>query len=179
MNTHRLSIDEIVERLERTPAVVAALVAALPDTLAQATEGDGTWSPYDVVGHLVHGERTDWIPRARHIMRGDTAPFEPFDREAQLHQQQASLGELVDEFARCRADSITALRALGVTDADCDRPGLHPALGPVTLGELLATWLVHDLDHVVQISRILAKTQRDAVGPWSAYLSVLGDREPR
>ena len=144
----------------------------------QATEGEGTWSPYDVVGHLIHGERTDWIPRARHILAGEMRPFEPFDRTAQFRESEGkSLAELLATFADLRHESLRALKAMNLTEDDLDRRGVHPALGEVTMAQLLSTWTVHDLDHVTQIARTMAKVYADAVGPWSAYLSILHDRQ--
>lgn len=171
------NLDEAVAVLERTPASLSALLAGLPERWIQATEGAGTWSPYDVIGHLIHGERADWIPRARHILAGDPRPFEPFDREAQFRESEGkSLGELLATFAELRRESLGALAAMSLTEADLERKGLHPAFGEVTLGQLLATWVVHDLDHVTQVARTMAKVYTEAVGPWSAYLSILRDR---
>jgi hypothetical protein len=166
--------------LERTPAALRALLGGLPDRWVAATEGPGTWSPYDVVGHLIHADRTDWIPRARHILAGESRPFDPFDREAQFAQSRgASLSELLDRFDAGRRESLAALREMRLTATDLARTGRHPELGTVTLGQLLSTWTVHDLDHLGQIARTMAKVYRTAVGPWKAYLSILGDREPR
>jgi hypothetical protein len=173
-----LNLDDAVAMLARTPASLGALLDELPDAWVRATEGEGTWSPYDVIGHLIHGERTDWIPRARHILADPTRPFEPFDRTAQFVESRGrSLGELLGTFAGLRRDNLAALAAMNLTDDDLGRKGLHPELGEVTLGQLLATWVVHDLDHVVQIARTMAKVYTHATGPWSAYLSVLRDRE--
>lgn len=172
------NLAEAVAVLERTPAGLSALLTGLPERWVRATEGDGTWSPYDVIGHLIHGERTDWIPRARHILSGDPRPFEPFDRTAQFTESQGkSLSDLLATFAELRRESLAALAGMNLTSSDLERKGQHPALGEVTLGALLATWVVHDLDHVVQVARTMAKAYTDAVGPWSAYLSVLHDRE--
>jgi len=171
-------LDDAVAILERIPASLSALLEGLPETWVRATEGEGTWSPYDVIGHLIHGERTDWIPRARHILAGDRRHFEPFDRTAQLRESQGkSLQELLATFAAIRRDNIAALAGMNLTDEDLERRGLHPELGEVTLGELLATWVVHDLDHVAQIARTMAKVYAEATGPWSAYLSILRDRQ--
>jgi hypothetical protein len=172
-------IDDAVAVLERTPSALGALLEGIPEVWSRATEGEGTWSPYDVVGHLVHGERTDWIPRARHILSGDPLPFPPFDRTAQFHESEGlSLEELLATFARLRRESLDELRAMKLAPSDLARTGLHPALGEVTLGELLATWVVHDLDHVAQIARTMAKVYAEAVGPWETYLSILRDRRP-
>ena len=177
MTSERLKLDDAVAILKRTPATLNALLEGLPDSWVIATEGEGTWSPFDVVGHLIHGERTDWIPRARHILAGETQPFEPFDRNAQFAESQGKdLRELLSTFAQLRQDSIASLEAMNLKDSDFDRPGLHPELGDVTLGQLLATWVVHDLDHIAQITRTMAKVYTDATGPWSAYLSILRDR---
>jgi hypothetical protein len=170
-------LADAVAVLERTPASLSALLDDLPDTWIRATEGSDTWSPYDVIGHLIHAEHTDWIPRARLILEGQMRPFTPFDRTAQFDESKGkSLKELLAEFAAVRRDSLSTLRGLELTDQDLARKGMHPELGSVTLGQLLATWVVHDLDHVTQVARTMAKTYTDAVGPWSAYLSVLGDR---
>lgn len=172
-----IDLQEAVAVLERTPASLSALLIGLPERWIRATEGEGTWSPYDVIGHLIHGERTDWIPRARHILAGDPRPFEPFDREAQFRESQGkSLAELLATFAELRRESLGALAAMNLTSSDLERTGVHPAFGRVTLGQLLATWAVHDLDHVTQVARTMAKVYTEAVGPWSAYLSILRDR---
>src|SRR5262249_14433131 len=144
----------------------------------RATEGPDSWSPFDVVGHLIHGERTDWIPRARLILEsGERTPFEPFDRTAMFEASRGrTLDELLDTFATWRPDNLGTLRGLGLTAADLRRTGTHPALGRVTLGELLAAWVAHDLDHLVQIGRTMARQYRDVSGPWPAYLSVMRDR---
>ncbi len=178
MKQDRVNLDDAVAILERTPSNLNAFLMGLPDTWTTATEGDNTWSPYDVIGHLIHGERTDWIPRARHILAGETRPFESFDRTAQFVESQGkSLGELLEVFANARRESLAALSEMHLTDKDLERPGLHPELGNVTLGQLLATWVVHDLDHVAQIARTMAKVYGEATGPWNAYLSILRDRE--
>lgn len=168
-------IDEAVAVLSRTPAMLDALLRGLPEGWLDAHEGEKTWSPFDVIGHLIHGERTDWIPRAKIILHhGDTQPFEKFDRFAQF---DASLGrsvaDLLDEFATLRRESLRELGALHLTSADLDRRGRHPELGIVTLRQLLATWVAHDLDHVVQISRVIALQYSDEVGPWQAYLRII------
>lgn len=170
-------LGEAVAVLQRTPGVLFAILAGLPDALVRATEGEGTWSPFDVVGHLIHGERTDWIPRTRHIMSGETRPFEPFDRTAQFTASAGrTLSDLLEEFARLRRQNLLTLEDLRIGDADFARTGVHPELGVVTLGQLLATWVVHDLDHVGQVARTLARHYTTNVGPWTAYLSILHDR---
>lgn len=178
INNNALKLDDVLAVLVRTPAALTALLERLPDTWITATEGPDTWSPFDVIGHLIHGELTDWIPRARHILAGDTRPFEPFDRTAQFTDSQGkSLAELLERFATLRRDNVAALVEMNLTSEDLSRRGLHPELGEVTLGQLLATWVVHDLDHVGQIARTMAKVYADTVGPWSAYLSILQDRQ--
>ena len=138
-------------------------------------EGGDTFNAFDVIGHLIHGERTDWMPRAKRILEfGENRAFDRFDRRAQEHESQGkSLAELLDEFARVRAENLSALRALNLTQQDLSRRGLHPELGTVTLSQLLATWAAHDLTHLHQLSRIMAHQYREAVGPWTAYLGVM------
>ncbi len=178
MEAEGFNLEDALAILARTPTALSALLMGLPDTWVEATEGDGTWSPYDVIGHLIHGERTDWIPRARHILAGETRPFQTFDRTAQFTESQGkSLAELLKTFADLRQENIRALTEMNLTKADLGRRGLHPELGEVTLGQLLATWVVHDLDHVSQIARTMAKVYKGAVGPWTAYLRILRDRE--
>ena len=168
-------IDDALAILGRTPATLDALLRGLPDGWITAHEGGETWSPFDVIGHLIHGERTDWLPRAKLIMaHGDRRPFETFDRFAQFADSEGrTLAGLLDEFAALRRENLRELAAMRLSDADLDRPGRHPELGPVTLRQLLATWVAHDLDHVMQISRVLAKQYSDEVGPWRAYLRVI------
>lgn len=168
-------LDEGTAILARTPSALDALLRGLPDGWISAHEGGSSWSPFDVIGHLIHGERTDWIPRARLILEhGDTQPFDRFDRLAQFSATGGrTLDSLLDEFAAARRESLEALAAFRLTDRDLDRPGRHPELGPVTLRQLLATWVAHDLDHLVQIARVLASQYSDAVGPWRAYLRVI------
>lgn len=169
------NLQNTMALLARTPAALNALLRDLPDTWTVRNEGDNTWTAFDVVGHLIHGERTDWMPRARMILEfGESRAFEPFDRLEQLREGQGkSLGQLLDEFARLRSENLEELRALKLQPQDLKRRGRHPALGVVTLSELLATWAAHDLTHLHQISRIMAHQYREAVGPWSAYLGVM------
>lgn len=163
------------EILRRTPAVVAGLVRDLPETWTHRNEGEGTWSVFDVLGHLIHGEETDWIPRARVILNhGPSRAFEAFDRFAQFEEAKGkTLAQLLDEFAAARARSLAQLTELRLTPADMARTGKHPDLGEVTLGQLLSTWVAHDLDHIAQIARVMAKSHGEDVGPWKAYLRVL------
>jgi DinB family protein len=168
-------LDEAVALLSRTPATLDAMLRGLPEGWISANEGSDTWSPSDVVGHLIHGERTDWMTRARIILeQGDSRPFEKFDRFAQFAASKGrTLASLLEEFASLRHENLRELAALGLTDRDLDRRGAHPELGVVTLRQLLATWTAHDLDHIVQISRVLAKQYSDEVGPWRAYLRII------
>jgi hypothetical protein len=171
-----LVLQSAIPVLQRTPQVLDALLRDLPDPWVTATEGPSTWSPYDVVGHLIHGDRTDWMPRVEHLLtHGESKPFQAFDRFAQFEDSKGKgLGELLDTFAELRAGSLRRLAALELRDADLDRPGLHPELGRVTLGQLLATWVAHDLDHIMQISRVMGRQYSAAVGPWSRYLRIIG-----
>ena len=161
--------------LERTPRTLHALLDGLPAAWTDATEGPETWSPYVIVGHLIHGERADWITRARIILgQGESRRFAPFDRFAQFRESEGkSLAALLDEFETLRAESLATLAGWRLTDAQLALRGEHPALGPATLRELLATWVAHDLNHLHQMSRVMAKQYRDAVGPWRKYLSVM------
>ncbi|MEW6127661.1 MAG: DinB family protein [Acidobacteriota bacterium] len=169
------NLDHAIDILSRTPMALQAMLQQLPAQLIQSNEGDQTWSPFDVVGHLIHGEQTDWLPRARMILQyGEAKAFEPFDRFAQFEVSKGkTLEELLNTFAQLRAESIQTLKNMNLTAEDFEKRGKHPELGIVRLGELLSTWVVHDLDHLVQISRTLAKQYKEAVGPWQAYLSVL------
>jgi hypothetical protein len=173
MMDHNLS--HTISLLTRTPATLNALLRDLAETWTLRNEGKNTWSAFDVIGHLIHGERTDWMPRARMILQfGETKTFEPFDRWGQERESEGkSLVELLDEFARLRSENLGELGALNLRQEDLGRRGRHPALGVVTLSELLATWAAHDLTHLHQISRLMAHQYREAVGPWSAYLGVL------
>jgi hypothetical protein len=166
-------LEDALPVLRRTPATLDALLRDLGPAWTGADEGDGTWRPADVVGHLIDAERTNWRPRRHAILHGD-GTFPPFDRFAHL---TANLGrplpELLDEFAAARRDSVRALDDLHLSPTDLQRTGQHPEFGAVTAAQLLATWVAHDLDHVVQIARTLAGQYREAVGPWRAYLRVL------
>jgi hypothetical protein len=171
----KFNLAEAVAVLTRTPASLDALLRGLPNIWTRNNEGKDSWSAFDIVGHLIVGERTDWMPRVRIILEnGEARPFDPFDRFAQLNQSQGkSLEQLLDDFARLRKENLAALRALNLQPEDLTRRGRHPALGMVTLSELLATWAVHDLTHLHQLSRVMAHQYRDAVGPWGAYVGVL------
>jgi len=168
-------MEEAVAILSRTPATLDTLLRSLPQGWIAANEGGETWSPFDVVGHLIHGERTDWVQRARIILEhGEARAFDTFDRFAQFAMSEGrTLASLLDEFATLRRDNLRELATLGLSDADLDRRGRHPQLGVVTLRQLLATWVAHDLDHVVQISRVLAHQYAEEVGPWRSYLRII------
>ncbi len=169
------NLPDTISILKRTPSALNALLRDLPDTWTLGNEGDKTWTVYDVVGHLIHGELTDWMPRVKMILEfGETKSFVPFDRQAQERENNGRrLSELLDEFAQLRANNIAELRGLNLRPEDLARRGRHPELGVVTLSQLLATWAAHDLTHVHQISRIMAHQYREAVGPWAAYLGVM------
>lgn len=168
-------LDLTIALLSRTPAALNALLRDLPEEWTHRNEGGDTWSAFDVVGHLIHGERTDWMPRAQRILQfGETRAFDPFDRLAQQRESEGkSLPKLLDEFAQLRAQNLHQLLALNLHPEDFARRGKHPALGVTTLSQLLATWAAHDLTHLHQISRVLACQYREAVGPWGKYLGVL------
>lgn len=164
--------------LRRTPHALRALLRDVPEPWSRGTEGAGTWSPFDVVGHLIHADRTNWIPRVEHMLRhGDAIPFPVFDREGMFDASRGrSLPDLLDTFENVRAGALARVAELGLTDADLARPGLHPDLGRVTLGQHLATWVAHDFDHLGQVARVMAKQYSEAVGPWRQYLSILKER---
>ena len=174
-----LVVEEAAAVLARTPGALDALLRGLPEDWIGANEGGETWSPFDVIGHLIHGEKTDWMPRVRIILEhGESRPFDKFDRFAQLAASEGrSLGSLLEEFAALRDENVRQLLRLRLSEADLDRRGRHPELGGVTLRQLLATWVAHDLDHVVQISRVLARQYSDEVGPWRAYLRVISGQQ--
>ncbi len=171
----RFDLTEGIAVLERTPATFRALLAGLPEPWLTCTEGPDTFSPFDNLGHLIHGERTDWVPRARIILaQAGNRTFEPYDRFAQVRESAGkSLAELLDEFAALRSANLVTLRGWNLSDGQFDLAGQHPALGAVTLRQLLATWVAHDLGHIAQTTRVMAKRYRDAVGPWRAYLPIM------
>lgn len=171
-------LQEGVQILSRTPGTLRALLAGLPDAWTSCDEGPDTWSPYDVVGHLVHGEKADWIDRTRIVLEhGESRTFEPFDRFAmQREPRDRPLADLLDDFTRLRAENLQTLLGFDLRSEHLELRGSHPGLGVVTLGQLLSAWVVHDLGHLAQISRVMAKRYTEAVGPWREYLPVL---EPR
>jgi len=170
-----LTLAEAVPLLERTPGALRAMLGGLPDSWLLANEGPDTFSPRDVIGHLIHGEETDWVPRMRIILEhGESVPFTPFDRFAfRTASVGHSTGALLDRFAALRAESLRAVAAVKLDAAALARTGTHPALGRVTLSQLLAAWVVHDLGHVKQVARTMAGQYRAAVGPWREYLTIL------
>lgn len=171
----KFQLDDAIAILSRTPAALDTMLRGLPEAWLHANEGPETWSPFDVVGHLVAGERTDWVPRVRMILEhGDKRAFEPFVRTAMFEESKGkSLTELLDAFATLRAQNLETVRALQLEPADFARRGMHPSLGAVTLEQLLATWVTHDMTHLAQISRVIAKQFTDEVGPWREYIGVL------
>ena len=172
-------LERAADVLARTPATLQALLRGVAEPWTRGTEGPDTFSPFDVVGHLIDGEETDWIPRAKIILaRGPDVRFEPYDRfRHRARNVNRTLQSLLDEFAELRAANLTLLISWRLTPADLGLPGMHPALGPVTLGQLLAGWVVHDLGHIAQVARVMAKQYKDAVGPWVPFLPVLTDHE--
>lgn len=168
-------LEQGVEVLERTPRVMRAMLSGLDSAWTDATEGPDTWSPYVIVGHLIHGERTDWIPRATLILeQGENRRFTPYDRFAQFEKSKGrTLENLLDEFTQLRAGNLMTLSKWRLTDKQLALEGEHPEFGAVTLRQLLATWVAHDLGHIAQAARVMARQYKTAVGPWRAYLPVL------
>ncbi len=171
----QFSISQSLEILDRTPGVLTAMVQNISGEWTSNNEGEGTWSVYDIVGHLIHGEKTDWVPRAKIILSNDgNKEFERFDRFAQFQNSKGkSLTQLLTEFKSLREENMRYLRSLKIDDSMLNRKGIHPALGEVTLSQLLATWVVHDLNHISQMARVMAKQYKEAVGPWIEYLGIL------
>jgi hypothetical protein len=168
-------LDEALMILARTPHTVGAMLRGLPPDWVHADEGAGTWSPLGVVGHLIHADRTNWLPRLAAILdSGETAPFPPFDRFATIEaSRERALADLLDDFAQVREQSLRAVTRLRFSSVDLDRQGRHPAFGLVTLRQLLATWVTHDFDHLMQITRVLGRQYAAEVGPWRAYLRIV------
>lgn len=175
-----LALDDALAFLAHTPGVLRGLLGDLDPRWLEANEGPGTYSARDVVGHLIHGEDTDWVPRIEHLLEhGERVPFTPFDREGMRGRfEPATVDALLAHFVRRRAESLARLRTLALGPADAQRLGRHPELGRVTLAQLVATWVVHDLSHLAQIARVLAKARAHEIGPWRAYFRVLEDRKP-
>lgn len=174
--TMQFKLDESIAVLKRTPRVLDVMLRGLPEDWIQKNDGPETWSPFDVVGHLIHGEKTDWIPRVEIILNEPQRPFTPFDRFAQFKASEGkSLNQLLDEFATLRAQNVSKLKKLHLQPAAYEKTGIHPEFGVVTLRNLLSTWVAHDLGHIMQVSRTMARQYKEETGPWPAYLSVLQD----
>ena len=171
----KYSLERSYEILDRTPAVLQTLLAGLPDDWVMPNEGPETFSPYDVIGHLVHGEKTDWVVRTKMILEfGNTQTFEKYDRFAQYEESKGkSLQQILDEFAAIRKENMIWFKSLNLTEDDLNRKGMHPVLGDVTLRNLLATWVVHDLTHIAQITRVMAKQYKTEMGPWPEFFRIL------
>ena len=169
------SVSKSVEVLERTPATLIQMLDGLPDDWVFNNEGEGTWSAYDVIGHLIHGDITDWLPRAQLILSHNPEKrFTPFDRFAQFEESKGkSLHQLLIEFQEIRRKNIEKLLELNIAEHDLSKTGIHPTFGEVTLSQLLSCWVVHDLDHISQVSRVMAKQYKTAVGPWVEFLKIL------
>lgn len=172
------NLEQAIDVLRRTPATLQVLLEGAAEPLVRGREGPDTFSAFDNVGHLIDGEETDWIPRARLILAGGPALFEPYDRFRHLTRNaDRSLDSLLSEFARLRSANLELLESWKLTPAQLVLPGEHPMLGPVTLSQLLAAWVVHDLGHIAQVARVMAKQYREEVGPWVPFLPVLTDHE--
>lgn len=167
-------LEKTIEILYRTPFTLKALLSDLSDDWVYTNEGPDTWSVFDVLGHLVHGERTDWIPRMELILAGKNETFPAFDRFAQFEESKGkTLNELLSEFEKLRMESVQKLKDKNLNDEQLEQTGMHPAFGKVKLKELLACWTAHDLDHIAQIARVMAKQYKSEVGPWVQYLGIL------
>lgn len=171
----RYSITKSIEILERTPAVLTALLSGIDEDWVMNNEGPETFSPYDVIGHLIHGEKTDWTARAKLILEfGNSKPFVPWDRFAQFEESKGkTLQQLLEEFTVIRKQNIQWFKSLHLSEADLDKTGVHPVLGEVTLRNLLATWVVHDLTHIAQVTRVMAKQYKEEMGPWPEFFRIL------
>lgn len=171
----KFDLKNSIQILERTPDVLRSLLSELPEEWTMANEGNGTWSPYDIVGHLIHGEITDWMVRLNIILSENAdKTFTPFDRTAQFYNSIGrSMNELLAEFRHLRKINTEELRNLDLKENDLDKEGIHPEFGKVTISQLLSAWVVHDLDHIAQISRIMANQYNEAAGPWKEYLKII------
>lgn len=171
----KYNVEKSVQVLERTPSVLKILLSNLDDDWVMNNEGSETFSPYDVIGHLIHGEKTDWAARTKIILEhGPAKPFTPYDRFAQFEESKdKTLMQLLDEFESIRKDNIAWFKSLNLTEADLEKKGMHPKLGEVTLRNLLATWVVHDLTHIAQITRVMAKQYKEEMGPWPEFFRIL------
>lgn len=173
----KYNLFEAINILERTPKILSVYLKDLPKNWLMNNEGENTWSPFDVMGHLVHGEKTDWIARTKIILgNGDNKTFEPFDRFAQYEDSKGkTINNLLEEFKLLRAQNLVTLKSLNIQPTDYQKEGIHPALGTVTLEQLLSVWVAHDLGHIAQISRVMAKQYKTNIGPWKEYLRVVND----
>jgi hypothetical protein len=171
----KFNLDKSIEILERTPGVLQKLLQGLSDDWIFRNEGPETFSPYDVVGHLIHGEKTDWRDRATMILEhGESKIFVPYDRFAQFEESKGkSLQQLLDEFEKLKAENLNWLRSLNLGENDFDKHGIHPSLGQVTLKQLLSTWVIHDLTHIAQAGRVMAKQYKEEMGPWVEYFRIM------
>ncbi|QMU66612.1 MAG: DinB family protein [Flavobacteriaceae bacterium] len=170
----RFTIHSTLEVLRQTPQTLGSLLKNLPEQWVFSNEGENTWSPYDIVGHLLHGEKTDWIPRLKKILYDNNKLFNPFNRFAQFkHSREIPVSDLLSEFKNIRQKNLEYVQKLQLSEKDLLLTGIHPEFGKVTAKELLATWATHDLSHIAQISRVLAKQYKNEVGPWAAYISIL------
>lgn len=171
----KYDLEQAILVLERTPRVMKTLLGGLSSEWTANNEGGDSWSPYDVIGHLVHGEKTDWMPRLEIILSDEgNKTFTPYDRFAQFEMSKGkTLNELLNSFETLRKDNLNTLQSKNLTVLDLDKKGIHPELGPVTLREMLSAWVVHDLGHITQVSRVMAKQYKEEVGPWTRYLTIL------
>jgi hypothetical protein len=171
----KYSIDKALEILERTPKVLKSYLEKLSDEWIFCNEGDETWSAFDIVGHLIHGEKTDWTPRLKIVLSdSEQKTFEPYNRFAQFEESKGkTLSQMLSEFSELRTDNLNYLKSISITEDDFNKNGIHPQLGEVSLKNLLATWVTHDLGHIAQISRVMAKQYKEEVGPWIDYISIL------
>ncbi|MBL4663995.1 MAG: DinB family protein [Flavobacteriaceae bacterium] len=171
----KFDLNQAISVLEKTPSVFKQLLNNLSQKWTHNDEGRDTWSPYDVIGHLIHGEKTDWMPRLEIVLsNSENNTFEPYDRFVQFEMSEGkSLGDLLDEFEMLRKQNLRTLKSKFLTSQDLTKIGIHPELGPVTLSQMLSAWVVHDLGHIAQVSRVMAKQYGDEVGPWPKYLTIL------
>jgi len=171
----KFDLNQAISVLERTPGVLKQLLDNLSQEWTHKNEGKDTWSPYDVLGHLVHGEKTDWMPRLEIVLSdSENNTFEPYDRFAQFKMSKGkSLGNLLDEFERLRKQNLRNLKSKFLMSNDLTKEGIHPGLGPVTLNHMLSAWVVHDLGHIAQVSRVMAKQYKEEIGPWTQYLTIV------
>ena len=174
---NNFNLKDAIEILERTPVVLTSLLKGLSDRWIYNNEGGESWNPYDIVGHMIHGEKKDWIQRAKTILEyGEDKPFEPFDRFAQFKDSEGkTLNDLLEEFAKLRNENIDVLNKLNLNEDDLNKKGTHPDFGIVTLKQLLSTWVVHDLSHIRQISRVMAKQYKKELGSWGTYLPAINE----